>query len=90
MDKTIKVWDPVARPYPLSNSQKFAFIRIKPGYYKVPGDEGTVSNSPFVEVKRIYTGDMYCCKLDCFASRVPIHNIIPEKNHSTKVNEAFQ
>ena len=33
MDGTIKVWDPIGRPYNLSSNSQNSTIPIKPGYY---------------------------------------------------------
>ena len=48
LDKTIKIWDPVARPYSLTNPQNLAHLRVKPGYYKDPESEFTRSNTVFI------------------------------------------
>lgn len=57
MDSTVKLWNPIARPYSLVNQEGEASVEIKPGYYKKRRQEYTVTNESFGEVRRIYTGD---------------------------------
>ena len=73
LDRTIKVWDPVAKPFQLNCSQKHGYIRIKPGFYKNPDPEYTRNNQSFIEIKRIYTGDSVCYKLGSFLQKLPLH-----------------
>lgn len=71
-DCTIKLWNPIARPYSLVNQAGDASVEIKPGYYKKRKAEFTVTNEPFCEVRRIYTGDQTCYGLSSLTSRIPV------------------
>lgn len=75
LDKTIKIWDPVARPHHLNHPKPFTHVQTKPGVYAVPNEEHSQTNVPFTEVKRIYTGDQICVKLCAFAMKIPIPNL---------------
>ena len=80
MDKTIKIWDPVARPYKLTHPKPS-------GSSKHTGEEEeyTQSNEPFGEIKRIYTGEQVCAKLHAFAMKVPVPNLGGESGFSGKM-----
>ena len=84
VDKTIKVWDPVARPYSLKHPKNVSFIREKPGIYGVAKEQETTTNQKFTEVKRIYTGDQTCHKLTTAAFRIPITNMAGDANFTGK------
>ncbi|EAR94381.2 EF hand protein (macronuclear) [Tetrahymena thermophila SB210] len=71
-DNTIKLWNPIARPYSLVNQDGEASVEIKPGYYKKRKQEYTITNEPFCEVRRIYTGDQTCYGISSFTARIPV------------------
>lgn len=83
-DKTIKVWDPVARPYSLKHPKDLSLIRQKPGVYEPAPHQVTISNQKFSEIKRIYTGDQTCNKLTTATFRIPILNNMNDQSFSGK------
>ena len=91
LDRTIKIWDPIAKPYPLNCNENLAYIRLKPGYYKKPDIEWTRTNEAFCEVKRIYTGDLVCHKIADFLQIVPVNlpeNMVSEANNTDFMRKA--
>lgn len=64
IDGSIKLWDPVARPYSLVHHDS---IRKHDNE-----EEQTQSNVPFSEVSRFYTGELTCYSLICMNQRVPV------------------
>lgn len=62
-DGTIKIWDPIGRPYNLSSNSKFSTIPLKPGYYIQGSGQRSISNYPFTEVRRILTHENTCFKM---------------------------
>lgn len=79
-DKTIKIWDPVSRPYSLKHPKDISFVRQKPGIYDIAPEQSTISNAEFSEIKRIYTGEQTCHKLAVGTFRIPIVNTQNEQN----------
>eukprot|EP01022_Parablepharisma_sp_SALTPOND_P011293 TRINITY_DN146_c0_g1_i1.p2 TRINITY_DN146_c0_g1~~TRINITY_DN146_c0_g1_i1.p2 ORF type:complete len:1216 (-),score=156.01 TRINITY_DN146_c0_g1_i1:15438-19085(-) len=69
LDQTIKFFDPVAFPYPLSEPYQFPV-----GSHSI---EYTTTNLPFMEVKRVYTSPSTCYQLRnlCLGSNKPLTGI---------------
>ena len=84
VDKTIKVWDPVARPHSLKHPKNVSFIRQQPGVYEEAKKQETISNMEFAEIKRIYTGDQTCQRLCTAGFRIPITGSANEANITGK------
>ena len=84
VDKTIKVWDPVARPHSLKHPKNVSFIRQQPGVYGEAKEQQTISNMKFAEIKRIYTGDQTCQRLCTAGFRIPITTTVNEANFTGK------
>ena len=61
-DQTVRLFDPIAAPYDLSQSARPLHM-TKPGYYTSLNAEGTQKNPCFGEIKRIYMGDSVCYQL---------------------------
>ena len=61
LDQTIRIWDPVASSYLLTDPNNNPHAQKKPGYYKPMEVESTKKNIAFKEVKRIYTGQETVC-----------------------------
>ena len=62
-DQTIKLFDPTASPYPLTEPRQFPIVATKPGAYVPLPQESTTTNACFREVKRINTAPSTCFKL---------------------------
>lgn len=70
-DKSIKVWDPLGRPVPLN-------IPRDP---KKELPQLTISNSPFSEIKKIYTSDEICYKLLSFIAKISTASLTGERQN---------
>ena len=84
MDRTIKIWDPIARPYSLKHPKDHNIVKVKPGVYTPIEEQLTNSNQSFGEIKRIYTGDQICYKLSSFVMKIPVSNFSKDSGSSGK------
>lgn len=87
LDKTVKLWNPVARPNPLKAPGELKQIMLKPGYYVLDqGSQATESNAPFSNVRTIFTGNCVCLSAKAFCQRVPV----PALDAEQKATKKFQ
>ena len=84
MDRTIKFWDPTARPYNLKQSKDHSISKFTQEVYTQIEEQLTKSNQSFGEVKRIYTGDQICYKLSSFVMKLPVSNFSKDSGSSGK------
>lgn len=92
-DRTVKLWNPTGRPFPLIMAQEQGTVQIKPGYYICSEQEHTFVNQPFAMIKTIYTGSATCYSLKSFLQKVPIQtnssganaDIGPKRYHAIEV-----